>query len=272
MAASVYVSSAETKAIDTVFEQCNDASEEEVHPCWKPIPKAANQVASVLAGISPTLDDQELYKRLKASSELGKYKVSIGSTNAMDGEYLVTDDDDSTVQTENEMSDDQQTLDDLFESVTRGEVDLDGIMASAAHAGRSKGVDAAHLSKMWRIDLKSAKRTLEVTSQNSKRTDDPTLSRNYGTNDRMLRYKRIDEYFFMDTFFATKKAGKSSRGHTCCQLFVTDKGFVYVVPMKSKKEALQAVKQFAKEIGAPDALICDMSGEQTSHALKRFCQ
>jgi hypothetical protein len=272
MAASVYVSSAETKAINIVFEQCNDASEEEVHPCWKPIPKAANQVASVLAGISPTLDDQELYKRLKASSELGKYKVSIGSTNAMDGEYLVTNDDDSTVQTENEMSDDQQTLDDLFESVTRGEVDLDGIMASAAHAGRSKGVDAAHLSKMWRIDLKSAKRTLEVTSQNSKRTDDPTLSRNYGTNDRMLRYKRIDEYFFMDTFFATKKAGKSSRGHTCCQLFVTDKGFVYVVPMKSKKEALQAVKQFAKEIGAPDALICDMSGEQTSHALKRFCQ
>jgi hypothetical protein len=32
------------------------------------------------------------------------------------------------------------------------------------------------------------------------------------------------------------------------------------------------VKQFAKEIGAPDAIICDMAGEQTSHALKRFCQ
>jgi hypothetical protein len=88
----------------------------------------------------------------------------------------------------------------------------------------------------------------------------------------MLRYKRITEYFFMDTFFATKKAGKSSRGHTCCQLFVTDKGFVYVVPMKSKAEVLQAVKQFAKEIGAPEAIICDMAGEQTSHALKRFCQ
>jgi hypothetical protein len=88
----------------------------------------------------------------------------------------------------------------------------------------------------------------------------------------MLRYKRISDYFFMDTFFATKKAGKSTRGHTCCQLFVTDKGFVYVVPMKSKAEVLQAVKQFAKEIGAPDAIICDMAGEQTSHALKRFCQ
>ena len=87
----------------------------------------------------------------------------------------------------------------------------------------------------------------------------------------MLRYKRVSEYFFMDTFFATKKSGKSSRGHTCCQLFVTDKGFVYVVPMRTKSEVLQAVKQFAKEIGAPDAIICDMSREQTSRSLRKFC-
>ena len=72
MAASVQVSSAETKAIDTVFERCNDASEEEVHPCWKPIPRAANEVASVLAGVSPTLNDQVLYERLKENSNLGK--------------------------------------------------------------------------------------------------------------------------------------------------------------------------------------------------------
>jgi hypothetical protein len=112
---------------------------------------------------------------------------------------------------------------------------------------------------------------LDVTSQNSKRVDNPTLSRNYGTNDRMLRYKRIDEYFFMDTFFATKNASKSTRNNTCCQLFVTDKGFVYVVPLKSKANVLDAVKQFAKEVGAPDALIFDMSGEQTSINLKKFC-
>ena len=54
----------------------------------------------------------------------------------------------------------------------------------------------------------------------------------------------------MDTFFATKKGGQS-RGHTCHQLFVTDKGFIYVVPVKKKSEVLLAIKQFAKEIGAP---------------------
>jgi hypothetical protein len=161
---------------------------------------------------------------------------------------------------------DEQALDSLFESAVQGTIDLDEIMVSPAHAGRPKGVKAEHLSKIWKIDLEDAERTLGITTQHSKRTDNPALSRNYSTNDRMLRYKRINEYFFMDTFFATKKAGKSSRGHTCCQLFVTDKGFVYGVPMKSKSEVLQAVKQFAKEVGAPiasgpEAIICNMAGE-----------
>ena len=74
----------------------------------------------------------------------------------------------------------------------------------------------------------------------------------------------------MDTFFATKKGGQSSRGHTCCQRFVTDKGFIYVVPMKRKSEVLLAIKQFAKGIGAPDYFEADMSGEQMSAEVKKF--
>jgi hypothetical protein len=271
-AASVEISSVESNAIDALLQRSDDEIEEKVQPCWKPIPRQADEISSVLAGISPILNDQALYERLKARSDLGKFKASIGSTNATSSEFLVDDDDSATEDpTDSESEDDEQVLDDLFDRVTKGDLDLDEIMVSAAHAGKSKGIDAAHLSKIWKIDLKAAERTLDVTTQNSKRTDDPTLSRNYGTNDRMLRYKRIDEYFFMDTFFATKKAGKSSRSNTCCQLFVTDKGYVYVVPMKSKIEVLQAVKQFAKEIGAPDAIICDMAGEQTSQSLKKFC-
>ena len=75
-------------------------------------------------------------------------------------------------------------------------------------------------------NLETAKRTLKVTSQLWNRTTDTTFSRNYSTNDRMLWYKRIHEHFFMDTFFAAKNAGKSSRGYNCMQLFVTDKGFI----------------------------------------------
>ena len=75
----------------------------------------------------------------------------------------------------------------------------------------------------------------------------------------------------MDTFFATKKGGQSSRRHTCCQLFVTDKGFVYIIPMRRKSKVLQAIKQFAKEIGAPTSIIADMAGEQMSQEVRKFC-
>ena len=74
----------------------------------------------------------------------------------------------------------------------------------------------------------------------------------------------------MDTFFSTAKAKKSTRGNTCCQLFVTDKGFLHCIPMKSKREVILALKMFAKEIGAPDAIVCDALGEQTSKEVKGF--
>jgi hypothetical protein len=64
----------------------------------------------------------------------------------------------------------------------------------------------------------------------------------------------------------------SSRGHTCMQLFITDKGFVYVVPMRTKGEVLQAIKLFAKEIGAPDVIICGAAPrEQISREVRSFC-
>jgi hypothetical protein len=136
-------------------------------------------------------------------------------------------------------------------------IDLDDFMISASYAKMTRSVQAVHLSKVWRIDMETAERTLEITSQKCNRKPSTELSQNYATNDKMLRYKRIKEFFFMDTFCATKKAGKSSRGNACCQLFVTDKGFIYIVPMKKEVDVLKAVKQFATEIGAPYALICD---------------
>jgi hypothetical protein len=250
-----------------IQRRCN-ASEEQVKPCWQHVPIEADQVSSVLAAVSPTLNDETLCKLLHDRAELGRNQMSIGATHSMPGAYLVSDTESDSDESD---TNDDDAIDELYAEATQGNIDLDQVMLSATHAVQKKGVDAALLSKMWRIDLPTAERTLDVTSQNNRHMDNHTLSRNYGTNDRMLRYKRISEYFFMDTFFATKKAGKSTRRNTCCQLFVTDKGFVYVVPLKSKSNVLDAVKQFAKEIGAPDALIFDMSGEQTSGNLHKFC-
>ena len=111
------------------------------------------------------------------------------------------------------------------------DIDVD---VGAIHAERPGGVNAKHLAKVWRINLETAERTLEMTSQRRKIDGDSTLSKNMSTNDRMLRYRRINSFFFTDTLFATKKA-KSTWKNTCMQLFVSDKGFVYVVPMHNLK-------------------------------------
>ena len=94
MTASVQVlSSAEARTIDTVLER-NVASHDKnaAHPCWQPIPRAANEVSSILASVSPILDDQVLYEHLAVRADLRKFKASIGSTDVSGGEYLAEDD------------------------------------------------------------------------------------------------------------------------------------------------------------------------------------
>ena len=85
----------------------------------------------------------------------------------------------------------------------------------------------------------------------------------------MLRYRRINSFFFTDTFFA-KGDAKSSRGNTCMQLFVSDKGYVAVYPMTTKSKFKDCLHLFCKEVGVPHTLVLDMSGEQTTNAVKHF--
>ena len=66
----------------------------------------------------------------------------------------------------------------------------------------------------------------------------------------------IDEC--LNTLFATKWA-KSLRGNTCAQIFVSDKDFCAIYPMKKESEYILALKEFAKDVGAPEVLICDLA-------------
>ena len=134
---------------------------------------------------------------------------------------------------------------------------------SAVSMSEPSGITPKDLSKVFRIDLATAKRTLQCTSQRLKRSKNMTLRRRYTSNDRMLRYNHVKEFFYMDTMFATEKLGRTTRGNKCLQLFVTDKGFVFVVPLKGKGDVPQALRLFFKKVGVPDAIICDQSREQT---------
>jgi hypothetical protein len=74
----------------------------------------------------------------------------------------------------------------------------------------------------------------------------------------------------MDTLFATKMA-KSMRGHTCAQIFVSDKDFVALYPMKKESEYFLALKEFAKDVGAPGVLVCDWAKTQKKQEVRDFC-
>ena len=157
-------------------------------------------------------DEHQLYQALNMRNKHGQFAMNIGATSILDQPYLDeyddsqdSSDDDDTSQDDSDDDFDPIQLDDDTNKVL-----LDNFMVSTAQAGKSRGVDPKHLSKIWRISHEDAQRTIDVTTQMSTQTDDLTLSRNYSTNDRMLRYKRIKDFFFIDTFFATKKGGQSS--------------------------------------------------------------
>ena len=192
----------------------------------------------------------------------------IGAMTTVETSILIMDDESSSDDDEDEL-----LVGDINDNspTSNDDVDLDAIFIAGVDASRPGSTDAQHLAKVWHISYKDAKRMLDVTLEHSARKQDPMLSQNYAMNERMLQYKCIGEYFFMDMFFATSKGGKSSCRHTCCQLLMIDKEFLYVVPMKQQSEVLQAGKQFSKEIGAPNAIICNMSGEQMLPELKQFC-
>ena len=141
----------------------------------------------------------------------------------------------------------------LFEDPTIVEV-------SAVHEELPKGVNPVDLAMVWQINAETARHTLDITTQLKQQDTDGNLAHNFSMNDRMLRYRQINSHLFTDTLFVTKRA-KSTRGNTCMQLFVSDEGFVFVVPMKSKGEFPSALKCFAKEIGVPTTLILDPSRE-----------
>ena len=68
-------------------------------------------------------------------------------------------------------------LDALYAKSTKGNIYLDDIMSSADHERRPKGIDASHLSKIWRINLYSANLNPEVMSQHRTRNNNLTLTK-----------------------------------------------------------------------------------------------
>ena len=174
------------------------------------IPRSGDCVSSTLGSISNTLVDLEFSRHMCEKERDGWIAASIGSTNTLQSRYISDSENEADEQSHNDST--CNDVDDCFDLPSNLDGDganerVDEFFSHSTNASRPQGVTPEHLSKIWRISHEDAKRTIDTTTQMPVRTQDPTLLRNYGTNDCMLRYKRIQDYFFMDTFFATKKGG-----------------------------------------------------------------
>jgi hypothetical protein len=160
---------------------------------------------------------------------------------------------------------------DFLDSLDNAIQDAANIFGTVA-SGKPGGISPERLSKIWKISPEDAQRTIEQTTQLGRYSNNTTISREFPTNDRGLRYRRlIDSVFFTDTFFVTGKA-KSTRGFKCCQIFVSDKGFIWIQLMEKidLSNLMNALKGFCKEVGIPHTLVCDPHATQTARDVRRY--
>ena len=99
--------------------------------------------------------------------------------------------------------------------------------------------------------------------------NDSSLSRKISTNDCALQYKKIKSYFYTDTLVATKGM-KSTHGNICAQIFVLDKGFLVLYPLKDQRSYFLALKEFAKDVGLLKVLVSDAHSTQTKWEVKKL--
>jgi hypothetical protein len=137
--------------------------------------------------------------------------MSIGSTAPHSTLLTVTSNDDCSDDQFEEPKESEEDQWDDMEDV------IDSAMASAT-ARFASGVNPKDLFKIWRISHEDAERTIDNTTHLLQRTSNPELSKNDGTNGRMLRYQRIRDSFYMDTIFATKKKWKIFQGTHMLQI------------------------------------------------------
>ena len=191
---------------------------------------------------------------LSVRGEISKLCASIGNCTLSDQLSCSLFDEPSTMTINNLESMLQNMLDPCEMAKVQSVV-------SAINAGTSKGPNPKDLSRLWLIDEALAAETINQTTQLCRQNADNSLSRQFLTNNRMLQYRRLQSTFFLDTMFATPKA-KLTRMFTCCQIFVSDKGYVAVYPMKSQEEFPTEFHWFCKQVGVPVKLVIDAHSAQ----------
>ena len=169
---------------------------------------AVDHAALVSSLTMDSPSDGGLLQALTSKVEVSKAMASIGSCNVdlTDEETLFEESTDLSASLESQISQDVlHRVEVELKPDTLREVKA---QLSSVRAGESRGVRREHLSKIWKIKEDLADAAIDHNTQLCKRHADNGLSRNFSTNDRMLRYKRINSVFFTDTLLSLKCPSK----------------------------------------------------------------
>lgn len=204
-------------------------------------------ISAMIASVNPLLCEEEFDRRIS--------DLEIDTATGIAAGAMVSD----------------SSVDDgyIFEQVG-SKLEVMAATISAVASGKQEEVTAENLSKIWRISYDDAERTLRNTTQFIQHDVHGTLARNFGTSDRALRYRRLKSIFFMDTLIIGQNC-HSVRGYKFVQVFVSDRGFVYLYLMESLTEIPNALKMFSKEVGCPETLVADHHKNHKDRLVKSYC-
>ena len=199
----MYVKNAVVPAYDKIVDAVISSSEVvlDLPPSLERL-VVSDPIRAQVASISSVLDPEIFFDRLNESAAQSKFAADVCSTNSnpQDCDMLSANPQNSALNDTNFNS--LHPLEDLVECELFEDIQKAFVISS--HVEKPKGVTPEILMKVWRIENATAKRTINVTSQLASQDANTTLSRNFGTNDIMLRYRRIASYFYTDYFFVTK--------------------------------------------------------------------
>ena len=119
--------------------------------------------------------------KLNGLSARSEFAAAVGSTNANPQDCDIFES--PTIFKSTTPFEDMEDCE-LFEDVTSAFV-------SASHAENPSGVTPELLANVWCIYNAAAKFNFKVTTQLSRQDANTSLSWNFGTNDIMMRYRRI---------------------------------------------------------------------------------
>ena len=152
------------------------------------------------------------------------------------------------------------TEDDNFASVLNNKVQVSAIQSGNVNYNQGKAVDALSLAKQWMISPDRAKNKVQKTTQCGIRmVINLQISRQYPTNNRILRYPCVLHPLYTDTMIA---GTVSKRGNKNAQVYVTSYGWKRLFPMKLKSDDHETLTLLFKCDGLPPEMIMDNSKEQ----------